>query len=402
MTATAFARGLPREFWALWTGALVNRLGTFLFSFLGLYLTSARDLSVGRAGTIVALVGAGSIASQPIGGQLADRIGRRPTLVGGMLASAAAIGALALVHSLWLIALCALAVGVTGDIYRPAAQATIADVVPLADQRRAGALMFWAINLGFGIAGVVGGLLAEHGYTLLFALDALTCAGYAIVVWRAVPETRPAAAGHPDAPGWGVVLRDRLAMTFFALNLAGAAVYATLFTIVPLAMRADGHSPAEYGAISAINGLLIVVLSPLATPWLLQRLAAHALAAGTVLMGAATLLIALQDGLGAYAAATVLVTVGEIAIAVATGGLIGELAPPALRGRYAGAFGVTYGVAYTITPLAGGALMGDGGAAAPWLAASAIAVAVAAGMLAIGPALEARRATARAVEVAAA
>lgn len=199
-TATAFARGLPREFWALWTGALVNRLGTFLFSFLGLYLTSARDLSVGRAGTIVALVGAGSIASQPIGGQLADRIGRRPTLVGGMLASAAAIGALALVHDLWLIALCALAVGVTGDIYRPAAQATIADVVPLADQRRAGALMFWAINLGFGIAGAVGGLLAEHGYELLFVLDALTCAGYAIVVWRAVPETRPPPRGAPTRP----------------------------------------------------------------------------------------------------------------------------------------------------------------------------------------------------------
>src|ERR1044071_9769092 len=113
-------------------------------------------------------------------------------------------------------------------------------------------------------------------------------------------------------------------------------------------MRADGHSPADYGAVSALNGLLIVVLSPLATPWLLRRLAAHALAAGTLLMGAATLLIALEDGLGAYAAACALITVGEIAIAVATGGLIGELAPPALRGRYAGAFGVTFGIAFTI------------------------------------------------------
>lgn len=164
-------RGLPRIFWALWTGALVNRLGTFLQPFLGLYLTSARGVSVAGAGTVVALLGAGSIASQPIGGQLADRIGRRPTLVGGMLASAACIVVLALVHELWLIGLCALAVGVTGDIYRPAAQATIADVVPKADQRRAGALLFWAINLGFGIAGVVGGLLAERGYGLLFALD---------------------------------------------------------------------------------------------------------------------------------------------------------------------------------------------------------------------------------------
>lgn len=56
--------------------------------------------------------------------------------------------------------------------------------------------------------------------------------------------------------------------------------------------------------------------------------------------------------------------------------------PPALRGRYAG----------TITPLVGGALLGDdGGAAAPWLLAAAMASVAAVGMLALGPALEARR-----------
>lgn len=385
---------LPRTFWALWTGALINRLGTFLEPFLALYLTGARHLSVGQAGTVVALVGAGAAVSQPLGGQLADRVGRRPTLVGGMLGSAAAIGALSVARATWVIALCALLVGVVGDLYRPASQATIADVVPVADRRRAGALMFWAINLGFSIAGAVGGVLAAHGYGLLFALDALTCAAYAVVVALTIPETRPAAARRDDAPGWSAVLADRLAMGFFGLNLAVAATYATLFTIMPLAMRADGLSPAAYGAVAALNGVLIVVLNPLLTGWLLRRRVAHALAAGAVLIAAAMVVVALTDRLAGYVAAVVLITLGEIAGQSVTGGLVAEIAPPALRGRYSGAYGLTFGAAFTVTPLVGGALLGDGGSPVPWIAATALAGAAAVGMLALGPGLETRRATA--------
>jgi MFS family permease len=388
----AWAGGLPRAFWSIWVGSLINRIGTFIEPFLALYLTSQRELSVGRAGTVVALVGAGATVSQPLGGALADRIGRRPTLVGGMVASGICISALALARPLWLLAVCALALGVTGDIYRPASQATIADVVPVADRRRASGLIFWAVNLGFSVAAVGGGLLAANGYGVLFALDALTCLGYAAIVWRTVPETRPAAAAHHRGPGWSVVARDRLAMTFFALNVAISTVYATTFTILPLAMAADGHPPSVYGAVIALNGIGIVVLQPLLGTPLLRLRPAVSLAWGAVLMAVAMAIVAAADGVPGYLLAIAFVTVGEIANATAGPGLVGEIAPPALRGRYAGAFGLTFGLAFTITPLVGGALLGDGGAATPWLIAAGLALTTAAGMAALGPALEARRA----------
>src|SRR5450755_2041863 len=86
-------RGLPRAYWVLWSGMLVNRLGSFVVPFLALYLTRVRGLSIGAAGVIVALWGAGSLASGPIGGILTDRVGRRSTLLAGT-----ALGALAMLH----------------------------------------------------------------------------------------------------------------------------------------------------------------------------------------------------------------------------------------------------------------------------------------------------------------
>jgi MFS family permease len=393
-----WAGGLPRTFWSLWVGTLINRIGSFVTPFLALYLTTSRHLSVPGAGALVAVTGAGGIVSQPLGGVLADRVGRRPTLCGALVASAAAIVLLASAHAVWLLAVAALLVGITGDLYRPAAQAAIADVVPQADRRRAMGLLFWAVNLGFSAAAVAGGLLATRGYALLFAFDALTCGLYAIVVWRTIPETRPAAAAHATAPGWGRVLGDRVAMAYFTLNLGVAAVYATVFTILPLAMAADGHAPSVYGAVIALNGIGIVVLHPLMATALLARPPAVILALGAGLTAIAMALIAMSDAVAGYLVAMVFLTVGEICNASIGPGLVAEIAPAALRGRYAGAYGLSWGLAFTATPLAGAALLGaSGGAAAPWVGAAVRSAAVGLALLALGPSLDARRRTAAAV-----
>ena len=38
-------RGLPRTYWILWTGALINRLGGFVMPLLALYLWRGSDLA---------------------------------------------------------------------------------------------------------------------------------------------------------------------------------------------------------------------------------------------------------------------------------------------------------------------------------------------------------------------
>ena len=45
--------GMPRPFWFLWGGTIVNRLGGFVIPFLTLYLTGPRGLPVSQAALMV-------------------------------------------------------------------------------------------------------------------------------------------------------------------------------------------------------------------------------------------------------------------------------------------------------------------------------------------------------------
>src|SRR5947207_2616137 len=99
--------GLPRIFWGLWAGTLLNRLGYVVQPFLALFLTTQWRLSPTVAGTVLSCFGVGALFSQPIGGYLADHFGHRRILVAGMLASAATMIAIPLASTLILVAIAA-------------------------------------------------------------------------------------------------------------------------------------------------------------------------------------------------------------------------------------------------------------------------------------------------------
>src|SRR4051794_2334959 len=73
--------GLSPTYWVLWSGTLINRLGAFVLPFLQIFLTSERGLSVGDAGVLISLYGVGALLSNPIGGALTDRLGRKQTML---------------------------------------------------------------------------------------------------------------------------------------------------------------------------------------------------------------------------------------------------------------------------------------------------------------------------------
>ena len=154
-------RSLPEEYWIVWLGTLVNRSGGFVLPILTFYLTGERHLSIGKAGLIVALFGAGSVIAGLVGGVMADRLGRRATLLVSMIGGGILMASLGFQRDVVAIAANTFALGFVGELYRPAVMAFVGDVVPPADRLRAYGYLYWVINLSFAFASVMGGLLSR-------------------------------------------------------------------------------------------------------------------------------------------------------------------------------------------------------------------------------------------------
>jgi MFS family permease len=382
--------GLPRPFWVIFAGTIVNRLGQFVEPFLALYLVRGRDLSLTTAGAIITCFGVGSFISQPLGGWLADRVGRRSTMVGGLLATAASMGVLGVARPLWLIAVGALLVGVAVDVYRPAASAAVADLIDPVDRPRAFAIIYWAVNLGVSVSGVLGGLLAAHGWWLLFVLDAATSVVFAVLVARGVPETKP--ERHPSEPGgYGPVLRDRLAVALALMTLVGATVYLQAYVALPLAMTEDHLSPASYGVAYAVNPIAIIAIQPFTLRWLIRLPPARVYAVSILVTGIGFGLTGFAHTTVAYGATVFVWTMGEIGFNAIGPTIINTIAPESMRGRYNGLIGLAFGGASMVAPLTGTWAL-DQGRAVVFGGCLAVNAVCAGAALFLGPSLKRRMA----------
>jgi MFS family permease len=377
-------RGLPAAFWVLFAGTLVNRIGGFMLVFLAMYLTDVRGLTPAQAGAVVAAYGAGSIFGGPIGGWLADRFGRRPALIAALLGGGATVLSLGFVTGRATLTIAAVATGLLYEMYRPIVAATIADAIPAADRARAYGLIYWAINVGAAVAPLLGGALAARNYRLLFAADAATTAAYGVIVWWALPETRPAAAGASAArPGIGVVLADRVFLAICLLTLGFAIVFCQSFVGLPLDMRAHGLSAAAYGGVIAINGVLIVLLQPWAGELVKHRSRRAVLSTASLLVGAGFGMTAWIETVPWYAVSVAVWTIGEILFAPASMTFVADVAPEHLRGRYQGVFATAFTAGFAAAPALGGYVVGHFGGVWLWSGCFALMLVVAAGFAAL-------------------
>jgi MFS family permease len=378
---TSLVEGLPPTYWLIWVGTLINRLGGFVIPFLTLYLTTQRAIPVSQAALMVSLFGAGSFLAQLSGGELTDRLGRRPVMLMSFFITPIFMVILGLARDLLLISVATLIVGFFTDLYRPAVGAAIADLVPAESRTRAYGYNYWAINLGAAIAPILAGLMAQYDYLILFIADAVTTAVFGLIVLFGIRETRPAETHHvadmPISERISQLKRAPILLIYSLITLFFGMIYTQGYVSLPLDMQSHGLGPDQYGTAIAVNGFLIILVtipvSNMARGW--PRFETAAVSA--VLLGLGFGFTALASNFPLFAISIVIWTLGEIAATSVGPTIIADLSPIDLRGLYQGIFGAAWGLSYFLGPLVGGWVYENLGADTLWIGCLAVGIMIA-------------------------
>lgn len=381
-TLRAGIRSLPGPVWILCAGSFVNRFGSFVAVFLVLYLRE-KGYSIAEAGFVVSLYGAGNVMAAAVGGLVADRLGRRNAIAISMFSSAATLLALSQADEIVLIGGLTILAGLTGEMYRPASAALLADLVPAGQRLPAFALNRLAINLGFAAGPATAGLLADRSFTYLFVGDALTSLVFGILALAALPEgVRTRRGDERRGEGIRTIARDRAFVFFLVSSILGAFVYFQSNATFPLHVKESGLSNADYGLLISLNGLAIVLLELPFTSITQRYPAIPTLAVGSILVGLGFALNAWAESLAALAFTVLVWTIGEIVYAPVASAYVADIAPVHLRGRYQGAWGLMWGLAFMLGPGLGAAFFAWNGDAF-WLFCGVLGV-LSAGLLLAG------------------
>ncbi|MEU0202304.1 MULTISPECIES: MFS transporter [unclassified Streptomyces] len=339
-------------------------------------------------GGLLALYDGAEVLLKPVFGTLADRVGARPVLLGGLVAFAAASALYALAGSPGWLWAARLGQGAAASAFSPAASALVARLNPAAKQGRAFGSYGFHKSVGYTLGPLLGGLLVwAGGLRLLFWVLAVLGAGVALWALVAVPVVPPL----PRARQTVLDLARRLADPVFlgpTAALAGAtAALSVGVGFLPVSGAAAGLGTVATGAAVSVLAACAAVVQPRAGRALdAGRITPRAGLTAGLLLTAAGLAAAMLPGLAGLLLAAVLIGTGT---GVITPLGFAALASSTPRER----LGQTMGAAELGRELgdAGGPLLVAGvavattltygyGALAVLLAAGPVVVAVAAGV----------------------
>jgi MFS transporter, DHA1 family, solute carrier family 18 (vesicular amine transporter), member 1/2 len=276
--------------------------------------------------------------SMPMGA-VSDRIGRKPPMVGGLLALAAASAIFAFAESLpWLFA-ARLVQGASDAVTWVVGFALIADLYSQEERGRVMGLVMSGTTFAFMFGPTLGGWLYEAGGIRLpfLFVAALAIAGAIAFMWFDLPSARGVRETVPVL----TVLRVPAVAACTAAVVAASATICMLEPVLPLHLSATlGLGPARIGLLFGIGAVASSVMHPV-YGWLVNRAGSRRMTMiGLVLVACLLPLLSLSSS---YRSAVATYVICAAAISMIITPSLAYMAE-ATSSAGAGSFGVGYGL----------------------------------------------------------
>lgn len=351
--------GLRPEVWYLSMVLLINRAGAMVIPFLTIYLTSQRGFSLIDAGLIMSSFGVGSVVGSFVGGWITDRFGFYRVQQWTLIGSGLLFWVLGQQTTFWGMSIGIFTLSLVTDAFRPANQTALAFYSNPKNRSRAYGLLRLAVNLGFCVGPVMGGLLIGGlGYEWLFTVNGLSCLGAALAFRLLLPPGR--LEEEEEEPSEDTVGKSAYAnlpfLAFVFFLMLGAVAFMQFFSSLPVYLQHDlGYSEAEIGLLITLNGGMIVAMEMPLVHKLGQQFRSLALiTVGNILLAAGYVILPGAASLPVFAVAfMVLLTVGEMLSMPFASTYTATIAPRARRGEYMGLYSIGWAVAFIIAPSLG-------------------------------------------------
>ncbi len=389
----AILQTYPRQFWLLFCGMLISTIGSsMIWPFLMIYVTEKLGLKVGAAASLNSINAACGLLAVFFVGTLVDRLGRKWAMVISLLLNGVVYLLQVQAGTYLGFALVMALSGAVNPLYRVAADAMMADLLP-SHQRVSGySLLRMSNNIGISIGPAIGGFINASSYGMAFYIAAGGMLAFGLLLWFFAHETLPErTAGELStqepaaAQGWGgyeTVLRDRVFLSFVGVFTLVQFCSATIWILLSVyAKHQYGVNENQYGWIPTTNALMVVFFQLGVTAFTRRYAPLPVMAVGALLYAIATASIGLGQGFWGFWFSMVLMTTGELILMPTASTYAANLAPADMRGRYMSFFSLTWAVAAGLAPLIGGNLGDRLAPQATWFGAALVGLMAVAGFV---------------------
>ncbi len=383
----------PRLFWIIVGTLFIDSLGsTLLFPFFALYITQKFGVGMTQAGILLGMSSLFGLIGSILGGALADRFGRRKLILFGLVFSGLSSLLFGLAWDIRMMYGLVVIVGLLSRIAAPAQDAMMADILPESKRQEGFGITRVAYNYAWIFGTALGGLIAARSFMALFVLDAVLSLIVAAVLFRFLPETKPAPRAEArqeesllkTVRGYRVVLRDLGYIMFTLAGMMVLVVYQQQYSSLAVYLK-DVHniSPRMYGIMLSIAGLEVVLFQL----WISRKTRKYPpflmMVLGSLFFMAGFAMIGFVQQAGFFLVAVIIITIGEMVMFPTNKALAINFSPEDMRGRYMAIYDLGWTIPSTLGPAAAGLVLDNFNPDLLWVVGGLLCALAAAGFYAM-------------------